>query len=92
MNNSNLFRKYEELFNSLITIIRISEERILNDSPDALFIEHPNFFVKAYLINICTYLEAFLQDVAFEQVQFIKEKSKKHQYQRISYCGRCEKN
>ncbi len=61
-----LYEKYEGLLLSLKDIIKISESRVLNDEPDEMFSNNVNFFVKLYLINICTYLEAYLQDVADE--------------------------
>jgi hypothetical protein len=64
MSSETYFHRYESLYCSLKAIIRASEERVLRDEPDELFMENVNFFVKSYLINICTYLEAYLQDIA----------------------------
>lgn len=58
-------KKYEILYICLQEIIKESEQRVIRDNPDALFENNVNFFVKSYLINICTYLEAYLQDVTF---------------------------
>lgn len=66
MSNNKYYEKYELLFTSLAEIIKTSERRVLQESPDFLFVSNVNFFVKSYLINICTYLEAFLQDTASE--------------------------
>lgn len=57
--------KYEKLYMSLGEIIKESELRVLSSQPDALLINNVNFFVKSYLISMCTYLESFLQDLAF---------------------------
>jgi hypothetical protein len=64
MGDDNLRVKYENLYFSLKDIIKKSESKVLNDE-DELFMSNVNFFVKSYLISICTYLEAYLQDIAF---------------------------
>lgn len=74
MEYSALYGKYSELLVSLKEIIGQSKLRIINEEPDMLFSNNVNFFVKAYLITICTYLEAFLQDVAFEHARRVSER------------------
>jgi len=64
MPNSVFFNKYKSLFDSLKIIVASSRERVLGIEPDKLFEENVNFFVKSYLVCVCTYLEAYLQDVA----------------------------
>lgn len=64
MSSEKFFHRYESLYCSLKVIIKASEERVLRNEPDELFLENINFFVKSYLISICTYLEAYLQDMA----------------------------
>lgn len=66
--------RYTELFESLKQVVDSSEQRVLADEPDLLFIENVNFFVKSYLISVCSYLEAFLQDVAFKHSQEISNR------------------
>ena len=66
LNNSDLCSQYENLFASLKEVVKNSEQRVISDEPDELFIDNVNFFVKSYLINICSYLEAYLQDVALK--------------------------
>lgn len=66
MEYSVLYQKYEALLTTLKEIIEQSQARVLREEPDDIFSENINFFVKSYLINICTYLEAYLQDVALE--------------------------
>ncbi|MEE9339029.1 MAG: HEPN domain-containing protein [Methylococcaceae bacterium] len=68
--------KYEQLFISLKEIIKSSEARVLQENADELFVENVNFFVKSYLISICSYLEAYLQDIAFNHAEFINSKLK----------------
>lgn len=63
-----IYTKYEILFLSLKEVILISERRVI-DGTDELFIDNVNFFVKSYLISICSYLEAYLQDIAFRYSQ-----------------------
>tara|TARA_R110000737_G_scaffold305292_1_gene312833 strand:+ start:1026 stop:1607 length:582 start_codon:yes stop_codon:yes gene_type:complete len=71
MTNSEVYVKYENLYTSLKHVISESEKRIVDNVPDQLFIENVNFFVKSYLINICTYLESYLQDIAFNHAKEI---------------------
>ncbi|MFM0276376.1 HEPN domain-containing protein [Paraburkholderia aspalathi] len=66
MSDNNLFDRYRQLLGSLKFIVRSSQDRVIKDEPDILFAENVNFFVKSYLISTCTYLEAYLQDTAFD--------------------------
>jgi hypothetical protein len=66
LNNSDLCSQYENLFFTLKEVVNASEKRVIAEEPDELFIDNVNFFVKSYLISICSYLEAYLQDVAFK--------------------------
>lgn len=66
MLSEDIYKRYEFLYISLREIIKVSENRVLCELPDKLFIENVNFFVKSYLISICTYLEAYLQDKAYQ--------------------------
>jgi hypothetical protein len=66
LNNSDLCSQYERLFVSLKEVVNASEQRVIAEEPDELFIDNVNFFVKSYLISICSYLEAYLQDIAFK--------------------------
>lgn len=61
-----IFQRYRELLISLRAIVIISQNRVIREDPDELFQNNVNFFVKSYLISTCTYLEAYLQDVAFD--------------------------
>lgn len=71
MQNPNLLLKYTELLEALKGIVISSQARVIQGDPDPLFSENVNFFVKSYLISACTYLEAYLQDIAFEVSQDI---------------------
>ncbi|WP_198385505.1 HEPN domain-containing protein [Burkholderia ubonensis] len=66
MSTNTLFDRYRELLWSLKFIVKTSQDRVIRDEPDILFTENVNFFVKSYLISTCTYLEAYLQDTAFD--------------------------
>lgn len=74
MTKNETYAKYENLFLDLKIIISESEGRVLRNQPDELFLENINFFVKSYLISICSYLEAMLQDLAFLQTQEINSR------------------
>lgn len=76
MEYSALYEKYEALLGTLKEIIKQSQARVLCDEPDTIFSDNVNFFVKSYLINICTYLEAYLQDIAFEYSRKVTERLK----------------
>ncbi|GAB2786763.1 hypothetical protein GCM10027040_11040 [Halomonas shantousis] len=62
---NDLCERYNKLYDNLFEVIKLSEERVLSDNPDELFSDNVNFFVKSYMINICSYLEAYLQDLAY---------------------------
>lgn len=74
MTKSEIYQRYETLFLDLKLIIIESERRVICEQPDELFLENVNFFVKSYLISICSYLEAMLQDIAFIQAQEINSR------------------
>ena len=69
-----LYAQYENIFQSLKDVVISSEQRVLADEPDPLFIGNVNFFVKSYLISVCSYLEAYLQDIAFKHSETISRK------------------
>ena len=71
MIHAQTYARYLGLVNSLKEIAAKSQERILQDVPDHFFVEHSNFLVKSYLTSLCSYLEAFLKDVAHEHVNRI---------------------
>lgn len=77
MTNETFYHRYERLYCSLKEIIKASENRVLSEEPDELFLVNVNFFVKSYLINICTYLESYLQDIAFMYASEIGARLKK---------------
>ncbi len=66
MPTNDVFDRYRDLLESLKRIVRSTQDRVIGHEPDSLFTENVNFFVKSYLISTCTYLEAYLQDVAFD--------------------------
>lgn len=58
-----IYAKYELLYRRLKEIVDSSETRVLA-MEDNLFSNNVNFFVKSYMTVLCTYLEAFLKEVA----------------------------
>jgi hypothetical protein len=68
------YATYEGLIVRLKEVIRISQRRVTEEPPDLLLIDNLNFFTKAYLISLCTYLEAFLQDIAFAHVNLVQSR------------------
>lgn len=77
MEYSALYEKHKSQLDTLKGIIEQSQARVLDDAPDEIFSGNINFFVKSYLINICTYLEVYLQDVAFEHTRRTSERLKR---------------
>ncbi|WP_342040303.1 MAE_28990/MAE_18760 family HEPN-like nuclease [Aeromonas caviae] len=75
MSTNNYFEKNKTQLELLKEIIKQSSDRVLSDEPDELFSTNVNFFVKSYLISICTYLESYLQEVAFELAKGICERA-----------------
>lgn len=55
--------KYITHFDNLYNLVAESELRIISIE-DSLFITNVNFFIKSYLVNLCTYCEAMLQEIA----------------------------
>jgi RiboL-PSP-HEPN len=72
--SSEIYCKYEILFLSLKEVIITSQKRVIDENPDEIFIDNVNFFVKSYLISICSYLEAYLQDIAFKYSQEVSSR------------------
>jgi uncharacterized protein with HEPN domain len=72
--DSEIYTRYKILFLSLKEVIITSEKRVIDENPDELFIDNVNFFVKSYLISICSYLEAYLQDIAFKYSQEVSSR------------------
>lgn len=73
MSEEEIFNKFNEQYLNLLTIIKESNDRTTRDTPDELFSKNLNFFIKSYLINTCTYLEAFLQELAFLRLKKLKK-------------------
>lgn len=59
---------------ALQKVIQISGERVIQPEPDELFIENINLFIKAYLVSICTHLESYLQELAFNHATQINNR------------------
>lgn len=74
MTYAQTYDHYLGLFNSLKEIINKSQMRLVQEPPDLFFVDHSNFLVKSYLICLCSYLEAFLKDMAAEHVNSIKQR------------------
>lgn len=67
--SQDIYLRYEKIFIALKNIVLTSEQRVIGEETDDLFVENVNFFVKSYLVSICSYLEAYLQDIAFNYAQ-----------------------
>lgn len=68
------YDEYEQLIEHLKVVIVASRDRVVQNEPDPLFLDNLNFFTKAYLVSLCTSLEAFLQDVAFAYVSLVQQR------------------
>ena len=69
-----LLNNFLDQFDGLRSVVIESAERALQDPPDALFYDHQNVFIKAYLVSACSILEAFIQDLAYAYVEIIQNK------------------
>lgn len=76
MDENKIHERYLKLLLSIKGIIDVTEQRLLDVEPDKFFQDNMNFFVKAYLITICTYLESYLKDIAYCRVEVVSEKLK----------------
>ncbi|MGZ9669104.1 HEPN domain-containing protein [Pseudomonas sp. GNP014] len=74
MDEARIHQKYTELLHSINEIIGVTEQRLFAGEPDKFFQDNMNFFVKAYLITICTYLESYLKDIAYCRVEVVEGK------------------
>lgn len=63
MNKTECFKRYRLLFLSLKEIVNETEKNTLIEEND-FFNKNINFFVKSYLITLCTYLESYLSEAA----------------------------
>lgn len=63
MENTEYYIGYRSLFLSLKEIIKETEEQAILEENE-FFNKNINFFVKSYLITLCTYLESYLTEVA----------------------------
>lgn len=77
MSEFEINEKYMSLIDSIDNIISETNSRVLSEQPDQFFEGNLNFFVKAYLITICTYLESYLKDIAYYRVELITERVQK---------------
>lgn len=58
-----IFNKYHGILEKLKIIVEETEKRVINEN-DSLFLTNVNFFSRSYLINLCTYLESYLTEIA----------------------------
>lgn len=63
MDNTEYYDGYRSLFLSLKEIIKETEQQAILEENE-FFNKNINFFVKSYLITLCTYLESYLTEVA----------------------------
>lgn len=69
-----LLANFQAQFDGLKSVVIESAGRAIQDPPDALFYDHQNVFIKAYLVSACSMLEAFIQDLAYAYVDIIQNK------------------
>lgn len=63
MENTECYERYFSLFSSLKDVITETEKNTILEEND-FFNRNINFFVKSYLITLCTYLESYLAEAA----------------------------
>lgn len=69
-----LLTKFLAQFDNLKQVVAASSARSIEDPPDILFFDHQNVFIKSYLVNACSMLEAFIQDLASAYVNELQAK------------------
>ncbi|WP_462406677.1 HEPN domain-containing protein [Gracilibacillus sp. Marseille-QA3620] len=72
--NTNVYLKYFQQFDELVTLINESNNRVVQIDSDTLFMEHLNLFTKSYLVMSVTYLESYLKEVCLLIVNHIDRK------------------
>lgn len=75
METTECFDNYNSLFLALKETVRETEENTILEEND-FFNKNLNFFVKSYLITVCTYLEAYLSEAASWHCERINNKLK----------------
>lgn len=75
MEQTECFENYKSLFLSLKEIVKETEENTLIEN-NIFFNKNINFFVKSYLITLCTYLESYLSEAAIWYCDRINDKIK----------------
>lgn len=75
MKNTECYRRYHSLFISLKEVITDTQQNVLS-SENSFFNRNINFFVKSYLITLCTYLESYLTEVAIWHCENINNRIK----------------
>ncbi|HDL7013792.1 TPA: hypothetical protein PXM35_000145 [Yersinia enterocolitica] len=63
MENTECYERYRSLFLALKEIIKETEKHTILEENE-FFNRNINFFVKSYLITLCTYLESYLTEAA----------------------------
>ena len=58
-----IYNKYHSFLENLSSLAKETENRVIANS-DNLFVNNVNFFSRSYLLNLCTYLEAYLTEIA----------------------------
>lgn len=70
---TDIYKKYLELYEDLRTIVHETEKRVtqVDAALDSFFSENYNFMTKAFLINICIYLESYTKDIVYHKINSI---------------------
>ncbi|MGK4330302.1 HEPN domain-containing protein [Lonsdalea quercina] len=63
MGNTECYQRYRSLFLSLKEIVKDTEQHTIHEE-NVFFNRNINFFIKSYLITLCTYLESYLTEAA----------------------------
>lgn len=66
--------RFFEQFDNLISIVTESNNRIISQDPDELFVNFVNVFTKSYIVSACSILEAFIQELAFVYSTIIEDR------------------
>lgn len=74
MTDDHLLDGFLSQLQNLKFVVNESAARVIAESPDALFYENQNVFIKSYLVSACSVLEAFMQDLAHACAAVLQER------------------
>jgi len=72
--DNSILQRFLEQFDNLISIVSESNNRIISEAPDELFVNFANVFTISYIVSTCSILEAFIQEVSYSYFRIIDDR------------------